>query len=131
MLQLADSNATATPDETTLVIEQAMWVLTRFENRIEEKNEGEDEGGDTPETFKHRIAGFRDAWYDAHENGLHYHLDEMYKEGGLGQRHVGRMRNNDKSDMRLHSALRAGHECTAFVAYIKHTKVGRGSGARF
>ena len=40
-----------------------MLVLTRFENRIEE----EDEGEDTLEIFKNEIAGFRDVWDDAHE----------------------------------------------------------------
>ena len=65
---MADLNATATSDETTSAIEQAMSVLTRFENRIEEQDEEEDEGEDTLETFKNGIAGFRDAWGDAYEN---------------------------------------------------------------
>ena len=43
------------------------------------------------ETFKNEVAGFRDAWDDAHENGLHHILDEMYKEGSLGQRRVARI----------------------------------------
>ena len=57
------------------VIDQAMLVLTRFENCIEE----EDEGEDTLETLKNGIAGFRDAWDGAQENGLHCNVDEMYE----------------------------------------------------
>ena len=91
MLQSADLNATATPDETTRVIAQAMWVLTRFEKRIEEEDEEEDEGEGTLEIFKNEIAGFRDAWDDAHENGLHHISNEMYEEGSLGQRRVARI----------------------------------------
>ena len=75
-------------------------------------------------TFKNEIAGFRDAWDDAHENGLHYNLDKMYKEGSSGQRRVARTRNNDQSDMRLYNALRSKHEDAAFVALSNARRPG-------
>ena len=131
LLRLADQNGTTTADETTRVFEEAIWVLTRFEKRIKNEDEGEDEGEGTLETFKNEITGFRDAWDDAHENGLHYNSDEMHEDGSLGQRHVARSGNNDQSNMRLYNALRAIHEYAAFLAYIKRTEAGRDIVTRF
>ena len=90
-LQSADPNATATPDEPTRVIAQAMLVLTGFKERMKEEDEEKDEGEDTLETFKNEFTGFRDAWNDAHENGLHDAFDAMYEEGSSRQRRVARM----------------------------------------